>query len=251
MSSIKVKKSTMVRDRLRTAKGALFIEAESTKALADYGDYLRPDSQLRKLVFPTCDYSGGLSSFPLLLVQLTRFKCGSLCLGFAQHNHVADGASHLHFNNSWARLAKGLDLSVYPVHDGTTYLAPCNPTQVKFRHLVYEPTLSSLIPKSLSGETEPTTECILTLTKDQIHTIKLQATSQEVVLDYKLSTYEVQAGHVWRTACIARGLTNDQTVKLYIPVDVRSRLKDMKLPQGYCGNILFYATCEEKARCNA
>ncbi|XP_021735737.1 anthranilate N-benzoyltransferase protein 1-like [Chenopodium quinoa] len=129
------------------AKGVLFIEAESTKALADFGDYLRLDSQLRKVVFPKCDYSRGLSSFPLLLVQLTRFKCSSVCLGYAPHHHVADGSSNFHFLNSWARLARGLDLNVYPVHDRATYLAPRNPPQVMFRHLEYEPSLPPFTTK--------------------------------------------------------------------------------------------------------
>ncbi|XP_021747219.1 anthranilate N-benzoyltransferase protein 2-like [Chenopodium quinoa] len=227
------------------AKGALFIEAESTKALADYGDYLNPNSQLKKLVFPKCDYSGGLSSFPLLLVQITNFKCGSLCLSIQPHHHVADGTSHFHFFNSWAILPRGLDLSVYPVHDRATYLAPRNPPQVKFRHLEYEPSLPPLIPKGLSGEMIMTTECTLKLTKDQVNTLKLQVTSQEVT-NYKLSTFEVQAGHVWRNVCMARGLANDQDVKLYIVVNGRSRLKDMRLPKGYFGNIHLYATCLEK-----
>uniref|UniRef100_A0A803MBV1 Uncharacterized protein n=1 Tax=Chenopodium quinoa TaxID=63459 RepID=A0A803MBV1_CHEQI len=200
------------------AKGALFIEAESTKALAEYGDYLNPDSPLKKLVFPKCDYSGGISSFPLLLLQITYFKCGSLCLSFQPHHHVADGASHFHFFNSWARLARGLDLSVYPVHDRATYLAPRNPPQVKFRHLEYEPSLPPLIPIGLSGEMV-TTECTLKLTKDQVNTLKLQVTSHQEVTNYKLSTFEVQAGHVWRSVCMARGLPNDQDVKLYIVVN--------------------------------
>ncbi|XP_021741205.1 hydroxycinnamoyltransferase 1-like [Chenopodium quinoa] len=128
----------------------------------------------------------GLSSFPLLLVQVTRFSCGSVCLGFAQHHHVADGASWLHFNNSWARLAKGLELDVYPVHDRANYLAPRDPPLVKFRHFEYEPSLPSLLPfKGLSSEMVTTTECTFKLTKDQMDTIKLQATSQEVT-DYKL-----------------------------------------------------------------
>lgn len=134
------------------AKGALFIEAEATQALAEFGDYSNTDSELRKLVFPTCDYSEGVSSFPLLLVQLTRFDCGGVCLGFAQHHHVGDGPSHMHFINSWARLAKGLDLSVQPIHERASYLAPRHPPQVKFQHLEYEPPLPPLVPSSLSGE---------------------------------------------------------------------------------------------------
>uniref|UniRef100_A0A803MBW2 anthranilate N-benzoyltransferase n=1 Tax=Chenopodium quinoa TaxID=63459 RepID=A0A803MBW2_CHEQI len=228
------------------AKGALFIDAESIHALVDFGDYLRLDFQLKEVVFPVCDYTGGLSSFPLLLVQATHFSCGSVCLGFAQHQHVGDGTSQLHFINSWARLAKGLDLSVQPIHDRVNYLISRDPPQVKFRHLEYEPSLPSLPPKGLSGEMVTETECIFKLTKEQVNGLKLNATSQDETT-YKLSTFEVQSGHVWRSVCLARGLADDQDVKLYIPVEGRSRLNDMEVPPGYCGNILFYAACVEKA----
>ncbi|KAL2931974.1 Anthranilate N-benzoyltransferase protein 1 [Bienertia sinuspersici] len=130
------------------AEGALFIEAESPQTLAEFGDYTKLECQLRKFVFPTCDYSNGLSSFPLLLVQVTRFKCGSVSLGFAQHHHVADGFSHLHFINSWARLAKGLEIVIEPVHDRATYLSPRQPPLVQFQHLEYDPPLP---PMPLSG----------------------------------------------------------------------------------------------------
>ncbi|XP_021735785.1 shikimate O-hydroxycinnamoyltransferase-like [Chenopodium quinoa] len=92
-----------------------------------------------------------------------------------------------------------------------------------------------------------TTECIFNLTKDQVNTLKLQVTSQAIT-KYNPSRFEVQAGHLWRTVCMARGLAYDQQVKLYILVNGRSRLqKYMELPQGYCGNLLFHATCVEKA----
>ncbi|XP_021747917.1 anthranilate N-benzoyltransferase protein 2-like [Chenopodium quinoa] len=81
----------------------------------------------------------------------------------------------------------------------------------------------------------------------QVNTLKLQVKSQQEVTNYKLSTFEVQAGHVWRSVCMARGLANDQDVKLYIVVNGRSRMKEMGLPKGYCGNIHLYATCLEKA----
>ncbi|KMT07660.1 hypothetical protein BVRB_6g147850 [Beta vulgaris subsp. vulgaris] len=84
------------------------------------------------------------------------------------------------------------------------------------------------------------------LTKDQVATLKLHATSQEAP-SYKLSTFAIEAAHVWRTACRARGLADDQDVNLYISVNGRSRLKDVTLPQGYCGNIIFFALCKEKA----
>ncbi|XP_010667050.1 shikimate O-hydroxycinnamoyltransferase isoform X2 [Beta vulgaris subsp. vulgaris] len=226
------------------AAGALFIDAETPHFLGDFGGFEPPSVELRKLVMPPpCDYSAGLSLFPLLMVQLTRFECGSVCICFAVHHHVADGIGHLYFINSWARLAKGLQLDVQPFHDRALHLAPRKPPQVKFQHLEYEP------PSPHKGEMATARECVFKLYKDQINTLRSEATTSVPVEEenYKLSTYEVLAGHVWRSACKARDLTGDEIVKLYIPTDGRSRLKDPNLPQGYFGNVLFFTTCSAKA----
>ena len=111
-------------------EGALFVEAETMHSLVDFGDF-KPSPELTRLVIPTCDYSKGHALIPLLMVQLTRFRCGGVTLGFAQHHRVADGLGHLHFIKSWARLARGLDLEVAPLHERNPHLVPRNPTQVK------------------------------------------------------------------------------------------------------------------------
>lgn len=133
------------------AQGAVFVEVETTHELTDFGDF-KTTNELKNLCFPKCNYDGGLSSFPLLLVQLTRFKCGGVTLGFFQHHHVADGASHVHFISSWARLTKGLDLDVMPFHDRYSCFAPRDPPQIMFRHLGIEPPLPPLSLNGLSGD---------------------------------------------------------------------------------------------------
>ena len=49
-------------------EGIVFIEAESSSILDDFGDFL-PTPELRRLV-PTVDYSAGISSYPLVLIQV-------------------------------------------------------------------------------------------------------------------------------------------------------------------------------------
>lgn len=226
-------------------EGALFVEAETTHSLVDFGDF-KPTPELMRLVVPSCDYSRGHALIPLLMVQLTRFSCGGVTLGFAQHHRVADGFGHLHFINSWARLARGLDLQVAPIHERTPHLVPRNPPQVMFRHLEHHPTKISpggFVP-SVNPDSQTTITSFFKITNDQISALKQQATSSEMNSDeyYKLSTYEVLAAHILRAACKARGLADDQEVKLYIPVDGRYRLKNPALPQGFCGNAIFIAT---------
>uniref|UniRef100_A0A803MA99 Uncharacterized protein n=1 Tax=Chenopodium quinoa TaxID=63459 RepID=A0A803MA99_CHEQI len=225
------------------AVGALFVEVKTTHTLADLG------VGFRKIAISTCDYSAGLSSIPLLMVQITRFKCGSVCMGFTTHHHIVDALASAYFVVSWARVARGLELDVLPFHDRAAYVAPRVPTQIKFRHLEYEPPFPSLPPKTLTGEMPTTREFMFNFNKRYINNIKLQATSKpQKAQTYNLSTYEVLAGHVWRTTCKARGLIGDQDVKLYIHIDGRLKLKGPTLPRGYFGNVIFFTACIAKAR---
>lgn len=53
------------------AQGVLFVEAESDGVLDDFGDFA-PRLEFLKL-FPTVDYSMGIESFPLLVVQVYMY----------------------------------------------------------------------------------------------------------------------------------------------------------------------------------
>ncbi|XP_074279652.1 anthranilate N-benzoyltransferase protein 1-like isoform X2 [Silene latifolia] len=66
-------------------------------------------------------------------------------------------------------------------------------------------------------------------------------------LKQKPSTYAIFAAHLWRCVTKARSLPYDQEVRLYIPVNGRSRLKEPSLPKGYFGNVLFRGVCIAKA----
>lgn len=51
-------------------EGVLFVEAESNSFVHEFGDF-RPTPELRSLV-PTVDYSGEVSSYPLMVAQVLR-----------------------------------------------------------------------------------------------------------------------------------------------------------------------------------
>jgi shikimate O-hydroxycinnamoyltransferase len=60
--------------------GAQLTEAYSESNLDEFGDFT-PNGIIQHL-FPRVDYSTtSIEEQPLLLVQLTRFPCGGLCVG--------------------------------------------------------------------------------------------------------------------------------------------------------------------------
>ncbi|KAF5193040.1 Hydroxycinnamoyl CoA shikimate/quinate hydroxycinnamoyl transferase, partial [Thalictrum thalictroides] len=85
--------------------GAEIFEAESQSEIKDLGDFC-PTLETKKLL-PYVDYTKDISELPLLLVQLTRFKCGGISIGVAISHIVVDGKGALGFISSWANFARG------------------------------------------------------------------------------------------------------------------------------------------------
>ncbi|XP_014516753.1 shikimate O-hydroxycinnamoyltransferase isoform X1 [Vigna radiata var. radiata] len=215
-------------------QGVLFVEADTGAVIDDFGDFA-PTLELRQLI-PAVDYSQGIETYPLLVLQVTHFKCGGASLGVGMQHHAADGASGLHFINTWSDVARGLDVSIPPFID-RTILRARDPPRPVFDHIEYKP------PPAM--KTQPGTESdtaavsIFKLTRDQLSTLKAKSKEDGNTINY--SSYEMLAGHVWRSVCKARALPEDQETKLYIATDGRSRLQPSP-PPGYFGNVIFTTT---------
>ncbi|KAK1407115.1 hypothetical protein QVD17_38726 [Tagetes erecta] len=219
-------------------QGVLFVEAESDGVIDEFGDFA-PTLELRRLI-PVVDYSLGLETYPLLVLQVTYFKCGGVSLGVGMQHHAADGASGLHFINAWSDMARGLGLSLEPFID-RTLLQARDPPRPVFEHVEYQPAppMKSVPEGRLDENHDETVVSIFKLTRDQVNTLKGKSKEDGNMVNY--SSYEMLSGHVWRSVCKARGLTDDQDTKLYIATDGRARLSPA-LPAGYFGNVIYTTT---------
>jgi shikimate O-hydroxycinnamoyltransferase len=172
-------------------------------------------------------------------VQVTYFKCGGVSLGVGMHHYVADGASGLHFINTWSDVTRGLDASISPFIDRTLLRARDQPRPI-FDHVEFK---SSPSMKTSQQPIKPCSEnavvSIFKLSRELLNTLKAKSKEAGNTINY--TSYEMLAGHVWRSVCKARSLPNDQETKLYIPTDGRSRLQP-PLPSGYFGNAIFSTT---------
>ncbi|OAY69730.1 Shikimate O-hydroxycinnamoyltransferase [Ananas comosus] len=155
------------------------------------------------------------------VIQVTYFKCGGVALGVGVQHHAADGFSALRVINSWADLTRGAPITFRPYIDRTLLRARDPPTP-KFPHIEYQP------PPSMPQAVVPSPA-------------EPPKTPPAAVDIFKLPRYTLLAAHVWRCACLARGLPADQLTKMYIATDGRQRLQP-PLPEGYFGNVIFTAT---------
>ncbi|KAM6552708.1 hypothetical protein CsatB_013470 [Cannabis sativa] len=221
-------------------EGVLFVEAETNSLVDDFGDF-KPSPKLKSLV-PSVEYSKGISSYPLLLVQVTYFKCGGVSIGVAIEHHVIDGVSAIHFLNSWSDIASGIEQLKTPPFLDRTILCAHNPPTPIFDHVEYE---SPLTKKTTTNDNIDI--AIYKLSNEQLKTLKAKCVNNEEEDNkIKYSSYEILAGHIWKCACKARKLSHDQETKLYVVVDGRSRLQP-PLPPGYFGNAIFTTTTKVKA----
>ncbi|GKD46178.1 chloramphenicol acetyltransferase-like domain-containing protein [Tanacetum coccineum] len=217
-------------------QGVLFVEAESECVIEDFGDFA-PRVEFLKLV-PTVDYSLGIESYPVLVLQVTYFQCGGVSLGVGMHHRVVDGSSAMHFINSWSEMARGLELTLPPFLD-RTLLRARQPPQPSFQHIEYHPPPPMKSPSLKSSSSDEIITSIFKITRDQVKLLKEK--SKQVGNKINYSSYEMLTAHVWKSVCKARRLPDDQDTKLFIPTDGRPRLQPL-LPPGYFGNVISMAT---------
>ncbi|CAN0880228.1 HCT [Linum grandiflorum] len=230
-------------------EGVLFQEAEADVSLDEVGEFL-PSSgsqdQFVSQLVPFVDYSKEISSFPPCILQVTKFKCGGVCIGIGNIHTVSDGQSSLSFINTWSNIARsGSDAAsatlVSPFLDRTIFRAR-NPPTPKFNHTEYQPH-PAMIHTNNTPKGPPRVE-ILNIKPQHIDILKENAIPKnDIVTDpvLRYSTYEILAAHIWRCATKARSLDPQQPTTLLISVDGRSRLNP-PVPRDYFGNVIFHTT---------
>ncbi|WCJ24974.1 HXXXD-type acyl-transferase family protein [Euphorbia peplus] len=217
-------------------KGVTIIDAESQSTIEDLGD-LSPSPTYQYLV-PVVDYSLPINELPLLLVQLTKFQCGGISLSLTISHAVVDGPSALHFISEWARIARGETLYKVPFLDRKILRAGDPPVgKPLLDHKEFDlPPLLLGEPNNLEERRKKTTVDMLKVTREQVEKLKMKANEgKDLEKERGYTRYETLTGHVWRSACKARGHQPDQPTALGVCVDSRSRMQP-PLPDGYFGN---------------
>nr|GEV52339.1 shikimate O-hydroxycinnamoyltransferase [Tanacetum cinerariifolium] len=97
------------------------------------------ENESGRIEIDSVNYSLGIESIPLLVLQVTYFECGGVSLGVGMQHYVADGLSAMHFIKTWSEMARGVDLTVPPPFIDRTILRARDPPQPAFEHVEYNP----------------------------------------------------------------------------------------------------------------
>ncbi|KAL2482806.1 Spermidine hydroxycinnamoyl transferase [Forsythia ovata] len=218
-------------------RGVPIHEAVSEATVEDFGDFT-PTREIQALI-PSVDYTTPIDEIPLVIVQLTRFKCGGVSIGLGVSHVMADGPSALHFVDEWAKIARGADPIIPPFLDRKV-LETDEPLVSKFNPAVLRP------PPSLIGEEEnmeqrkkPITVAFLNLTKIQIEKLRNKASEDLEAAENSrgYSRFEAVAAHIWRCTSKARRHKAEQQTSLHFVADFRTKLRP-PLPKNFFGNAL-------------
>ncbi|XP_059311368.1 agmatine hydroxycinnamoyltransferase 1-like [Lycium ferocissimum] len=215
-------------------KGVRFVEA-SVSGTLDQEMPCKPSPTLLNLHPSLNDVK------ELTQVQVTRFTCGSLVVGFTSHHMVADGHSTSNFLVAWGKACRGLKINPLPLHDRTIF-TPRNPPLIDYKHKGVE--FRSKLEKN--GHSLNQAHILEDIVVHKVHftvefLAKLKAKAS-CMNDNKnsYSTFESLIAHLWRAITKARRISGLETTKIRISVNGRMRLNP-KVANEYFGNCVLWA----------
>ncbi|CAH2055203.1 unnamed protein product [Thlaspi arvense] len=212
-------------------EGALFIEADADVAFAELEEadaLLPPFPCLEELLFDV-EGSSELLNAPLLLVQVTRLKCGGFIFALRFNHTMTDGAGLSLFLKSLCELACGLHApSVPPVWDRHLLTASVS-ARVTHTHREYD---ANVEPEAVVAGDFLVSRSFF-FGADEISAIRR-------LLPHGLhnTTFEALTSFLWRCRTVALSPEPNTEMRMTCLVNSRSKLSNPPLPSGYYGNVL-------------
>ncbi|KAK6144306.1 hypothetical protein DH2020_021126 [Rehmannia glutinosa] len=219
-------------------EGVRFVEASVDRALDETVTF-RPSASLLSL-HPNLE-----GVVELVQVQVTRFSCGSMVVGFTAHHLVADGHATSNFLVAWGQACRGLQISPVPFHDRTIF-SPRNPPKFDFEHrgIEYIPKNFKKVYPLIDNSVEDIVAHKVHYNAEFLSKLKARASSMNGT-NKPFSTFESLVAHLWRAITKARGLNGLETTQVRVSVDGRARLNP-RVPNEYFGNLVLWAFAKAK-----
>ncbi|XVF06797.1 hypothetical protein REPUB_Repub06bG0081500 [Reevesia pubescens] len=216
-----------------TGEGALFIEADADVTLEGFGDALQPPFPCIDDLLYDVPGSEGMLNCPLLLIQVTRLKCGGFIVATRLNHLITDSFGLTQFMSAMVEIAHGAVVpSIQPVWDRHLLDARHRP-RVTCTHHEYD-------------QVEEADTIKFTPIENMVHRSfyfgpkEISALRRLLPLHLRqCSKFELLTAFLWRCRTIAMKPDPDEDVRVLLTVSIRSKL-DPPLPSGFYGNAFVY-----------
>ncbi|KAJ3680765.1 hypothetical protein LUZ60_015254 [Juncus effusus] len=182
----------------------------------------------------------------LLQVQLTRFACGSLVIGYTMSHRVADGIAASQFLITWGLASRGAYITGIRnnIHDRALLFKSTDQPRIEFNHRGVEFSFEG--PMICMDYTSKGNIVVhkVHFSNDFLKRIKSRASSGS---SQRFTTFESLIAHLWRVITMARRLDGDEITNIRISINGRSRV-DMHVPENYFGNVILWAYPHARVR---
>ncbi|KAM0935277.1 putative benzyl alcohol O-benzoyltransferase [Dioscorea sansibarensis] len=214
-------------------EGVLFIEADADVSLEDFGDGLQPPFPCLEELILDVQGSPGVLHSALLLIQVTRLKCGGFVLGIRLNHTMSDAQGLVQFMNAVGELARGATTpSIIPIWS-RELLNARTPPRPAFAHREYDDV--------------PDTKGTIIPLDDMVHRSFFFGPREITALRArtphhlrKSSTFEILTACLWRSRTIALKPDPEEEVRIICIVNARGK-DGKRLPEGYYGNAFSFA----------
>ncbi|OIW13831.1 hypothetical protein TanjilG_31720 [Lupinus angustifolius] len=207
-------------------EGVMFIEADADVTLEQFGELKSPFPCFEELLYEAPGSEGVINS-PILLIQVTRLKCGGFSFALSFNHTMTDGGGVILFMYTLAQIAAGHEPSLPPPVWRRELLIARDPPQVTQSHHEYEQLTdtSNVVPTDF-------TQHSFFFGPAQIDTIRRLLPNH---ISQSSSTFEVLTSYIWRCRTKALQLDPEEDVRMLCVTNTRDKFNP-PLPVGYYGN---------------
>lgn len=211
-----------------TGEGIMFVEADADVSLEQFGDALQPPFPCLEELLYDVPGSGGVLNCPLLLIQVTRLRCGGFIWALRLNHTMCDASGLVQFMTAVGEFARGAGAPSIPPVWRRELLNARDPPRVTCTHHEYD-------------EVADTKGTIIPL-DDLAHRSFFFGPTEISALRRFLppqlrgcSTYEILTACLWRLRTVSLQPEPTEEVRVLCIVNARTKFNP-PLPSGYYGN---------------
>ncbi|XP_014517352.1 benzyl alcohol O-benzoyltransferase-like [Vigna radiata var. radiata] len=212
-----------------TGEGVMFIEADADVTFDQLGDSLQPPFPCFHELLYYVPATQQITNTPLLLVQVTRLKCGGFILAIGLNHTMCDGPGYQQFMSAWAEMARGATKpSIAPVWRRELLMAR-DPPRIKCNHREFEQVRDTL----------PSSNQNMVQRSFFFGPLDIAALRRLIPQHQHCTTFDLITACLWRCRTKALQIEADEDVRMMCIVNGRGRFNP-PLPVGYYGNAFAY-----------